>query len=610
MAWDQPRNNDGTDGTKNDRSPSGPPAAAPGGVPGGHPADGHISDAIPPAAPTPPPPTAPAPPAQAPAATPGRSYLPPPPPPQQPAQSPGEPPQPVFAPYTLVETAPPAPPPAPADPLRAFAVALLNLSGLGIGYALVRRWFAMVVCWVVTGYFLLTALPADPDGISHGTRNAYVVFLVLAAAHGAARGLRTRLSWPPQASVAILLGLVLLAVPAGGVVLYGNAQDEAIEQALLDRLDKADKLVQTAKNEPFTTAEHSYTKALSTYRDLDTDHADSRAAQRVPDSLKTYYKTVGTPYDQKKYCDAVAPLKYLRKVPDSISKQQLGSLATWPDDRLATSLYECGVDDLGVDKNANGQSGDLAQLLTTFPKSAQAAKVEPAISDTIDSVAKDLKGSDPCAANDQLRTLGTQASELPGDAAGVTDALSKDAGKADKKVQSGTYACGVDEYKDGDFDGALSTMNDFVDTYKHDKNRASAQRIAIAAEIAKTIPGAGKHLPSGGSGGSIPVTVRNDSPDEIEILYTGSVTGSFKLGPCSGCSTYFSDASASLSACKNSGKHYPSKTIYLPVGTTYFLHKPTDGTTSAGTDTAKIESGYTYTECAYVVESYGSGYSS
>jgi hypothetical protein len=514
---------------------------------------------------------------------------------------------PVFGPHTLVENRTPEPL-APADPLRAAAVALLNLSGLGIGHALIRRWFAMVVCWIATGFLLWVALPADPDGVSGATLAGYAVFLALAAAHGAARGLRTPLSWPPQTPIAILLGLVLLSVPAGGVVLYGTAQDEAIEQALLGRLDKADRLVRTAKNEPFPSAEPNFTRALATYHDLDTHHADSRAGKRVADSLKAYYQTVGAPYGQKKYCDAIAPLEYLRKVPGSISTQRLGPLATWPDDRLATSLYECGIDDLGYNRKADAESGDLARLLTAFPRSPQAAKVEPAISDSIDSFAKALQGDEPCAAKDRLTTVHEQASALPGDKAGIADALSRDAARADQKVQSGTYACGVDQYKDGDFSSALTTLNDFTGRYPHDRNRSSAQRIAIAAEIAGSMPAAGEHLPRGGSGGSIPITVKNDSPDEIEILYTGPVTGRFTLRACSGCTSYSSDAAASQSACEDSRRHYPSKTLYLPVGTTYFLHKPTgDSAASAGTDTAKIESGFLYTECAYVVQSLGSG---
>ncbi|MFJ2556159.1 MULTISPECIES: hypothetical protein [unclassified Streptomyces] len=504
--------------------------------------------------------------------------------------------------------APPAVPRGPADPLRAVAVGLLNLSGLGLGYALVRHWLAMAVCWVATGALLLIALPADPDGVSGGVVTAYLLFLALAAVHGAARGLRTPLAWPPRAPVALALALVLLAAPVGGVVLYDRAREEATQKLLLERLGEADQLVESARIEPFATAEPSFTEALATYRALQRDHPDSRAAGRVPSRLTAYYEAVGTPYGEKDYCGAIEPLKYLRTVPGTMDKKQLGPLVTWPDDRLATSLYECGVGDLGKSTAVTQDGGNLAELLTTFPKSGQAAKVEPAVRTTIETTAKGLKGSSPCTVTEELRTLRAQAASLPGQQAGVADALTEDTGKADAHIRSGTYACGVDQYKDGDFDTALTTMNDFLTTYKNDRNRARAEKIAIAAEIAQDEPAAGKRLPTTASGGSISVTIKNDSPDEVEVLYTGPVTGSVTLKGCGSCSRYSTAVTASLTACKGN-KNYPQKTISLPAGTTYFLHKSRSSTAaSSGADTAKIQSGYIYTECAYVVEGLGTGF--
>src|SRR4051812_36765746 len=93
----------------------------------------------------------------------------------------------------VVPPMPSSPPPGPPDRLRSVAVGLLNLSGLGLGYALTRRWLLMAVCWVATIVLLLVALPADPDGVPGAAVTLYVVFLVLAAVHGALVGLRTRL---------------------------------------------------------------------------------------------------------------------------------------------------------------------------------------------------------------------------------------------------------------------------------------------------------------------------------------------------------------------------------------------------------------------------------
>ncbi|MGW5349684.1 hypothetical protein ACWERV_04070 [Streptomyces sp. NPDC004031] len=532
----------------------------------------------------------------------GGAFGPPPPMPPTP------PPPPPFGPPPM----PPAPPvpPAPADPLRAVAVGLLNLSGLGLGYLLTRRWLALAVALIGTGVFLVTVLPADADGVSGGMLVTYLVFLALTAVHGALRGLRTRLSFPPQAPLALLMGLVLLAVPAGAVVYYKGAKDDAVQQQLLDRLDKADKLVQTAKAKPFASAKSDFDSALSTYNDLHTKHADSKAGKKVPDRMQTFYTAVGGAYEQKKYCDAIDPLTYLRTtVPQHIDAKAVGTLAGWPDDRLATSLYECGWTELTSSTDgAASESGKLGTLLTTFPHSPQAAKVEPALRAEIDSAGKLVTGSDPCSALDKLDTLGSDAADLPGDKAGVAGTLDADVRKANGYSETGMYNCGVSQYKDGSFDDALDTLNKFKDKYPKDKNRASAQKIAIAAEIATKIPAAGKKMPGNGSGGSISVTFTNDSPDPIQILYTGKITGSFTLKGCSGCSAYLSDSLAQSLACKDSKAHYAKHTLHLPAGTSYIMQKPLDASddTTPVADTRNFQGGYIYTQCAYVLQSYGS----
>lgn len=538
----------------------------------------------------------------------GEGFGPPPPPdgggyPPPPGNG-GYPPPPPFGPPPM-PAAPPVPR-EPADPLRAAAVGVLNLSGLGLGYLLTRRWIAFAVALIGTGVFLAGALPADPDGVSGGLLVGYLVFLALTAAHGALRGLRTRLSFPPRAPLALLLGLVMLAVPAGAVVYYSGAKDDATQKMLLERLDKADQLVVAAKARPFDSAKSDYSSALGSYQDLHSKHPGSKAAKQVPDRMRTFYTAVGTPYDQKKFCDAIEPLKYLRTVPQHIDGKALGSLAGWPDDRLATSLYECGMTEMAdpaPDSAADG--GKLGELLTTFPKSAQAAKVEPAVKANIDSTAKGLGGNDPCGTTDKLRALGADAAALPGDKAGVSDALSADSRRVDGYVQTGTYKCGLSQYKSGKFDEALSTMNGFTGKYPHDKNRPLALKIAIAAEIATEEPDAGKRVPTTAGGGSIPLTITNDSPDSVEILYTGTVTGSFTLKGCSNCTRYASDSLAKSVACEGSGKHYAKRTLHLPAGTTYLMQKPVDDADSATptTDSVQLRGGYIYTECAYVLES-------
>ncbi|GAA1947283.1 hypothetical protein GCM10009837_86520 [Streptomyces durmitorensis] len=451
------------------------------------------------------------------------------------------------------------------------------------------------------------AFPAEVDGVPGGVLIGFVAFLLIAAADGARRALRTHRTWPLRAPLAVGLGLVLLAVPAGGVIAYDAARDDAVEEMLLDRLDKADKIVTAADGRTFDSAKDDYRSALAIYRDLGDDHPDSKAAKRVPDSLSAYYKSVAAPYDERKYCDALAPLKYLRTLPDTLGKDRVGTLATWPDDRLATSLYECGSQGLGTAPGTTagtGTGGEFGELLRTFPESDQAGKVEPAIRDAIDARSSDLKGSDPCKATEELRGIGTTAKALPADAGGD---LSGDAASA---VESGVYACGVDEFKDGKFGAAAKTLNDFTGTYKSNGKRDRAKDIAIAAEIAEARPSAGSGLPPAKSPGGAKLTyvVENGGPGPLEVLYTGPTTGTFKLASCGGCKTYTSKAQGKK-ACL-AGKGHPQKTLRLPPGDYHFLYKrdaSSVGSVRNNAEGSKVQPGYRYTDCSYVVTGGGLG---
>jgi hypothetical protein len=519
----------------------------------------------------------------------------------------GPPPIGVDAGTAPIQFQQPAQPLAPVDRWRAAAVGVLNLSGLGLGYALMRRWLLTAVCLVVTGILLVIALPADPGGVSGALVIVYVVFLLAAAVHGAIRGLRTPLTWPRSSPLAVGLAVVLLAVPIGGSVLYNNAQQNAIQQMLLGRLSQADQIVASTQGETFADAQPQYDSALTTYRDLLDNYSGSRAGKLVPNRLASLYAAVATPYTQHDYCGAIAPLTYLRSVPNTFSSGALGSLATWQDDRLATSLYQCGAAGLGNSSNS-AATKDLSALLTTYPASHQAAQVEPAFAAAINKAAGGIGGSNPCSATGTLKTLATQATALSGGSTSVVTALHKDAATDATDVESGTYACGVSQYKSGSFTDAQTTLTTFVSTYPHDPNDALAQNFNIAAQIAQSLPAAGKVTPTLATGGDISVTFANDSPDAVEILYTGPVTGKFSIGACGSCTAYASDAAAQANACSNSSINYPQTTISLPAGTTYFLqHNPGNSDTTPTSYSEQYADGNTYGECAYETSTFGVG---
>ncbi|WP_327352477.1 hypothetical protein [Streptomyces sp. NBC_01304] len=419
----------------------------------------------------------------------------------------------------------------------------------------------------------MVALPAEPDGIPMAYVIGYAAVLALAAADGARRALRTPLGVARlRSGLAVILGLVLLLVPAGGAYAYDAAHDEAVEKMLLERLDKADKVVDRAEAKTFAKSEKDYTRALGTYGELGEDHAGSRAADRVPDSLDALYKAVAQPYTERAYCEAVEPLKYLRTVPKKVDEDVLGKLAKWPDERLATSFYECGMSELGsADEGggSDGGGGSLAELLSTFPESKQADKVEPDIRAEIDSRVEELKGSDPCEVTEGLRNIGKTVGGLPPDA---SEALSKE---SDSSVEKGVFACGVDQFKDKDFEAARATMDDYAKTYPDSGRHGWAKDIATAAEIAKVKASAGSRLPpERAPGGKRTVfLVLNDSPESGQMLYTGPMTGTADLKACGSCKVYPTRKASDDKSCSADLKKYPKVELRLTPGTYHFLSK-------------------------------------
>ncbi|MGW6565013.1 hypothetical protein [Streptomyces sp. NPDC054975] len=515
--------------------------------------------------------------------------------------------------------APPSPPP-PSNPAQAVLVGLLNLSCLGLGYVLLKQWILAAVCWLATAVLLLVALPADVDGVPTGVLVGYGAFLLAAAVDGARRGLRAPLALGAGATGAgpgmrrlalpLALGLVLLAVPVGGSVAYGAARDEAVERSLLARLAGADEQVKSVEGQSFSGAEHTYRKALAVYQELGTEHAGSRAGRLVPDRLADYYASVSAPYTQKKYCEAVPGLQHLRALPQAVDRDLVDGLTGKADDPLAHSWYECGISGLAGAGTGTTAGDHLNALLSTFPDSSYAKNVEPTVREALRTRSAAIAdgGTDPCAAVVELERFRTTVDLLP---KATFAAVSADTGK---EIQKGDFACGVEQFEDKEFSQAVQAMTEYVEQYPDSPQVAHARSIAIAAEIAAETPAAGARLPSATppGGSRMVMVVSNDGPGEVELLYTGPVTGRVTLKACGSCTTYgdiLARGAAKPKVCSGPSSKYPKATLMLPAGDYHFLQKRsgTAGALSAAdkSSTAKIEPGYSYTNCLYVTSRFG-----
>ncbi|MFJ3902267.1 tol-pal system YbgF family protein [Streptomyces sp. NPDC090025] len=549
-----------------------------------------------PLSPPPPPPPPPAAPPVYDAAPPGFG---PPTPPEQPLSMP--PPGHLMG-MPPVPPVPPAPPAPPQPWANAVAVALLNLSCLGLGYVLLRRWIGVVVCCAATIALIVVALPADPDGIPAGALIAYAVFVLLSAADAARVARRTPLA--PWASarqgLVVPLALVLFAVPVGGGFAYGAARDEAKEQQLLDQLAAADKKVKDSEGQSFIVVAPAYRQALDTYQRLGTKHSGSRAGKLVPDRLQTYWTSVATPYTKKDYCSAVPALQHLRSLPGTVDRGLLGTLVGRADDPLAESWFECGTRTIGTVGQETTSGEHLNSLLSTFPKSPFAQKIEPTLRENLRNREKGL-GTAPCVTVADLRRFDTTVDALP---SATFAALGAD---VTRSIEKGDFGCGIDHFKKKEFTEAISTMTDYVKAYPSSPQADQARNVAIAAEIAGETPAAGNKVPSGAtsSGSGQLMVISNDGPGEVEVLYTGPVTGRVTIPACTTCTAYpaLLVPRGGLKPCAGASSKYPKRVLTLPPGSYQMLQKRDSTRTSAQVkkgSTAKIESGYSYTNCLYV----------
>jgi hypothetical protein len=154
-------------------------------------------------------------------------------------------------------------------------------------------------------------------------------------------------------------------------------------------------------------------------------------------------------------------------------------------------------------------------------------------------------------------------------------------------------------------------MDSFVTTYPNDRDKALAQKFSIAAQIAQHDADAGKVIPTLTAGGSVTVTFLNGSPDPTEMLYTGPATGSVELAACPKCTVYQDSLITPLGGaptpCNDSTIGYPTVTITLPPGTTYFFQKNTGTAVNSTVHTSQFDADTSYDECAYETRTLGLG---
>ncbi|GAA2555638.1 tetratricopeptide repeat protein [Pseudonocardia hydrocarbonoxydans] len=506
----------------------------------------------------------------------------------------------------------------PGAPRSAIAAALLNLTGLGLGYAYLGRWRRQALHLVGTAVLVALAF---------ATGAAALPWLWVAVTAGwlgwmavdAARLARRRHT-PARHLSAVAGTLVLVGALVTGFVLYSAAGARAYADAAAAR-DRGDC---AAAVDGFGQVTGRYELTLSP----DVARADAGRAEC------TAFLAAGDAAGRGGYVEAVRLYGDLRRAyPDSplapfVDADLSRTLQEWATALRGAGEYDEAVRvyrdllvEVGDGPEAAGVRASLAEAsvegvdalraqLATLTGQPRVDAVRSGI-DALVAVQRELADTPSAAgaaqgladlyaaANTQAAT-GLWCEALPvldhvvtrtdPEAAGIVAAAVVDRPAA-------LFGCGLQEYAAGAWTEAAAAFDQLVAGYPDHPQRAQAQADAIAARAAAVQGAALPALPgpfAGDTPGSIPVTLHNDNPAEVRVFVVGPTAHEFVLPGCPTCpASYATDAEACPSL-----EGRPSQRLTLPPGDyTIISRYPT---TNPAVQTSNVQSGFEYSNCLYV----------
>lgn len=474
--------------------------------------------------------------------------------------------EPAFEPIAYAQ---PEPPHEPAGPPKSVTgAALLNLTGLGLGYAYLRNRLLLAAALVGTAAMVTVAFLTGAAAQPWVWRGAALGWVVLLAAHAAF--LASRRAPGPRQRKPVVAGLVAVAVVAAGYVGYGVAG-----AAVYDRGVAAQEAGDCGTA---ASAFSSVTGPFELTLSADVLDAQTRAVECAA------YEKARAAQDRDDYESAIVLYDDFGKLhPDSVLAPYVHTNLADTHFAKATSWREPvnAVDArLSVDT--------LLMLGREFADTEVAKKTPAAIADIFAAATKPYGAGKFC---DSLTVLAYFA-EL--DPASVGEKIVADANTF--RARS-LYECGLSQYRAQDLLDAATTFGTFLARYPEDGRAPQARAVEIAAEVALankvTLP---MPPPLGGNDpGSIPMTFYNDSQEPLTILVAGPTAHEITIPACPGCpASYPKDDPA---ACADlTGR--PSVTLRLTPATYYYLTDSQDWVEEElGSVTPQV--GYEHWQCVY-----------
>ena len=479
----------------------------------------------------------------------------------------------------------------PEEPASSSAVAaaLLNLTGLGLGYLYLRCWLRATACLVIVALMVWVGFANDAAGspwlwrILAGSWAVATAVDAWFVAGGRPRP-ATRAEWLRP----VALGLVAVLAIVGAHIGYAGAA-RATYAAGLEAQGRADC---AAANRSFDALTGPYELTLS--RDV------PAAAQRRSECTDF----LGAEQSERAGALAGAVSAY-----QAFRRDHTGSLLepfaregtrrallAWAvalrgagDLDGAIARYGELLQELGSEPGAVQVREDLAATHVERASAARAAMAGAAGTARVDAmraamedlllVGRDL-GDTPTAAGVPQAVLDTFAEAnsafaegrfcdalpvldyaitLP-DAAGVAAVANGDRARS-------LSECGLANFNAGDYSGATDRFQTLMTDYPNDPGIPQARSALITAEVGQA---AGRPLPLPApidAPASEPVVVYNAAGTEVRVLLAGPTAQEVTLPPCPGCPTSYATGTESCPGA--AGK--PSSSIRLRPGTYYVL---------------------------------------
>lgn len=439
-----------------------------------------------------------------------------------------------------------------APAARPLTAALLNLSGLGLGYLHLRAWARLVVALAATAGLAWLALPIGREPIDVWWAVGYVgalALFALDAAYLARRRARRdtppRTVWAPRAARRVAWA-TLAVVPLLGAA-YVVTQHEVLEQHLAYDLDQAEEDVRSASGTAFAPYERLYDGAYTTYVRTATEHPGTRAAERVPGLVDALY-------EQAKGDDVCNTVTAARHFAEPGTPDPLRTAAAQD---LPGALHDCGLratrrGDLGTARLM------LDDLLANHPTSEPAQGLPDDLAAWRDDVIQGLGRFGGCT---DTRQAGDLVSYLAGFDTARVSAL---ADEAREQVPARLLTCGVRMFEGEQYTAALDSLENLLENHPRADQAEYAERLRIAAGMARVEPDADVPLPARDEpAGTVTLTFYNHSPQPFDVVYTGPATGVVSVEACDDCALV---TEGHEPECTGYSLTLPSTTVTVPAG--------------------------------------------